>query len=282
MAQRISTVQRRRAGAGLRRAEVRRARPARPATRSPRAASASTRCARAIADGQRQPARPARSTATDQRLHRRRPSGQLTDAAAYRPLIVAYRNGSPVRLRGARPRASTASRTTRPRPGSTTSARDHPRRPAPAGHEHGRGGRARSSALLPTLRAQLPAVGQARRPLRPLGVDPRLGRRRQVHAAADAGAGGAGDLPLPAQRLGDVIPSLALPLSIIGTFAVMYLLGFSLDNLSLMALTLCGRLRGRRRHRHAREHRAPHGDGRDAASRRRSTARARSASRSSR
>ena len=36
-----------------------------------------------------------------------------------------------------------------------------------------------------------------------------------------------------------VIPSLALPLSIIGTFAVMHLLGYSLDNLSLMALTLC-------------------------------------------
>ena len=38
-----------------------------------------------------------------------------------------------------------------------------------------------------------------------------------------------------------VIPSLALPMSIIGTFAVMYLLGYSLDNLSLMALTLVGR-----------------------------------------
>jgi HAE1 family hydrophobic/amphiphilic exporter-1 len=35
------------------------------------------------------------------------------------------------------------------------------------------------------------------------------------------------------------IPSLALPLSIVGTFAAMYLLGYSLDNLSLMALTLC-------------------------------------------
>ena len=35
-----------------------------------------------------------------------------------------------------------------------------------------------------------------------------------------------------------IIPSLALPFSIIGTFAVMYLLGYSLDNLSLMALTL--------------------------------------------
>jgi HAE1 family hydrophobic/amphiphilic exporter-1 len=35
-----------------------------------------------------------------------------------------------------------------------------------------------------------------------------------------------------------VIPSLALPFSIVGTFAVMWLLNFSLDNLSLMALTL--------------------------------------------
>jgi len=35
-----------------------------------------------------------------------------------------------------------------------------------------------------------------------------------------------------------VIPSLALPFSIIGTFAVMYLLSFSLDNLSMMALIL--------------------------------------------
>jgi len=36
-----------------------------------------------------------------------------------------------------------------------------------------------------------------------------------------------------------IIPSLALPMSIIGTFAIMYPFGYSLDNLSLMALTLC-------------------------------------------
>src|SRR5213079_784407 len=36
-----------------------------------------------------------------------------------------------------------------------------------------------------------------------------------------------------------VIPAIALPLSIVGTFAVMYVFGYSLDNLSLMALTLC-------------------------------------------
>jgi len=35
-----------------------------------------------------------------------------------------------------------------------------------------------------------------------------------------------------------LIPSVAVPVSLIGTFAVMYMLGFSLDNLSLMALTI--------------------------------------------
>ena len=35
-----------------------------------------------------------------------------------------------------------------------------------------------------------------------------------------------------------VIPSLALPMSIVGTFTVMYLLGYTIDNLSLLALTL--------------------------------------------
>src|SRR6266700_1103204 len=36
-----------------------------------------------------------------------------------------------------------------------------------------------------------------------------------------------------------IIPSIAVPLSIIGTFGVMYLLHYSLDNLSLMALAIC-------------------------------------------
>jgi HAE1 family hydrophobic/amphiphilic exporter-1 len=36
-----------------------------------------------------------------------------------------------------------------------------------------------------------------------------------------------------------LIPSLAVPLSIVGTFAVMYVLGYTIDIISLMALTLC-------------------------------------------
>jgi multidrug efflux pump len=35
-----------------------------------------------------------------------------------------------------------------------------------------------------------------------------------------------------------IIPSVAVPVSLIGTFAIMYMVGFSLDNLSLMALTI--------------------------------------------
>src|SRR6185436_14883654 len=35
-----------------------------------------------------------------------------------------------------------------------------------------------------------------------------------------------------------LIPSLSVPLSIVGTFAAMYMVGFSLNNLSLMALTI--------------------------------------------
>jgi multidrug efflux pump len=35
-----------------------------------------------------------------------------------------------------------------------------------------------------------------------------------------------------------IIPSIAVPLSLVGTFGVMYALGYSLDNLSLMALTI--------------------------------------------
>jgi len=36
-----------------------------------------------------------------------------------------------------------------------------------------------------------------------------------------------------------LIPTVAVPISLVGTFGVMYLLGYSLDNLSLMALTIC-------------------------------------------
>ena len=62
---------------------------------------------------------------------------------------------------------------------------------------------------------------------------------------------------LQSPRARSWIPAVALPLSIIGTFGPMYLLGYSLDNLSLMALTIGTGLRGRRCGGRSREHRAP-------------------------
>ena len=53
-----------------------------------------------------------------------------------------------------------------------------------------------------------------------------------------------------------IIPSIAVPLSLVGTFGVMYLLGYSLDNLSLMALTISTGFRGGRCDRGDREHHA--------------------------
>ena len=51
-------------------------------------------------------------------------------------------------------------------------------------------------------------------------------------------AGGPGGVRVPAQRARDADPGVAVPVSLLGTFGVMYLLGYSLDNLSLMALTI--------------------------------------------
>jgi hypothetical protein len=59
-----------------------------------------------------------------------------------------------------------------------------------------------------------------------------------------------------------VIPSLALPFSIIGTFAVMYMLGYSLDNLSMMALILSVGFVVDDADRDAREHLPPRRNGR--------------------
>ena len=61
-----------------------------------------------------------------------------------------------------------------------------------------------------------------------------------------------------------IIPSVAVPLSLIGTFAAMYALDYSLDNLSLMASDHFDGFRGRRRHRHDGKYFAVHRRGRAA------------------
>ena len=163
-------------------------------------------------------------------------SGQLTEAEAYKPVVVAYRNGSPVRLAevahvydGIENDRSISWYNNVPcvylaiqrQPGTNTVAVVDA-----------------IKALLPQLQAQLPpSVELAIRSDRSLAI------RESVHDVKFT-------LILTVFLVvlviflflrnvsATIIPSLALPFSIVGTFAVMYVLGYSLDNLSLMALTL--------------------------------------------
>ena len=184
-------------------------------------------------------------------------SGQLTEAAAYRHLIVAYRSGRPVRLDDVATvydgieNDKTASwyngdraiyLSVQRQPGSNTVEIVDSIR-----------------ALLPQLQTQLPASVQL------------LIRNDRSQSIRDSVDDVKFTLVLTVALVvlviflflrnlsATLIPSLALPASIVGTFAVMALLGYSLDNLSLMALTLSGRLRRRRRDRDAGEHRPAHG-----------------------
>ena len=142
---------------------------------------------------------------------------------------------------GARAGSSTASRTTRWPPGTSTDASSASivlaiqRQPGTNTVEVADA----VKALLPTFREQLPASVSLHILYDRSESDPRLGRRREVHAAADPGPGGPGDLPVPAEPLGHASsPAWRCRCPSSGTFAVMYLLDYSLDNLSLMALTL--------------------------------------------
>ena len=258
--------------------EVRRAHPARPARAGRAAASASTRW-RAPCRAPTSTCRPA-SCAGPTRAYTIEADGQLTDAAG----VPADRRRLPRRQAGAARGARPGRRQRRERQDRRLvrrPARDRAGDPAPAGHQHRRGG-APGQGAAADVRAAAAGLGLAGDPLRPLRVDPRVGQRRQVHAAPHPGPGGAGHLPVPAQPLGDrhPLPGDAdvdrrhlrrhVPARLLARQPVA-------DGAHAV-----GRLRRRRRHRHAGEHRPPHGDGQDAAGRRRSTARGRSASRSSR
>jgi HAE1 family hydrophobic/amphiphilic exporter-1 len=164
-------------------------------------------------------------------------TGQLTDASAYRPLVVAYRNGAPVRL----------DEIGRVVDGVQTDKvaswfNDHRAVVLAVQRQPGTNTVEvvdRIRALLPSFRQQLPAsVG--------LNVvyDRSVVIRESVH---DVQFTLILTIALVVMVIflflrnlsATIIPSLAVPLSIIGTFAVMYLLGYSVDIVSLMALTLC-------------------------------------------
>ncbi len=164
-------------------------------------------------------------------------NGQLTDASAYRPVIVAYRNGSPVRL-------SDIGRVVDGVENDKTAAWYNEERSIslaiykqPGTNTVAVAGQVRR--LLPTFQKQLPAAATLHvlydrsQSIRNSVNDVRFTLLLTMCLVVLV-------IFLFLRNLSaTVIPSLALPFSIVGTFAVMYLLGYSLDNLSLMALTLC-------------------------------------------
>ncbi len=164
-------------------------------------------------------------------------SGQLLDAGAFRPVVVTWRNGHPVRLEEL---------------GNVLNSVENNKSAAWFVNERamvlavqrqpGTNTVQVASAvkkLLPSFRDQLPAS---------VSMNVLFDRSESIRASVN-------DVKLTLfialvlvvlviflflkNLSATVIPSVALPMSLIGTFVVMYVLGYSLDNLSLMALTLC-------------------------------------------
>jgi hydrophobic/amphiphilic exporter-1 (mainly G- bacteria), HAE1 family len=167
-------------------------------------------------------------------------TGQLTEAKAYLPVIVAYRNGAPVRIRDLgrafdsvendKTAAWYVDRTAQQR--SVILAIQ--RQPGTNTVEVATA----IKALLPSFRTQLPAS---------VSLHVLYDRSESIKASvSDVRFTLLLTLVLVILVIflflrnlsATIIPSLTLPLSIMGTFAVMNLLGYSIDNLSLMALTL--------------------------------------------
>ena len=161
---------------------------------------------------------------------------QLTKASAYRPLVIAYKNGAPVRLT------------------DVATVSDGVENAALAGWANGK--RAvilnvqrqpganvievadRVKAILPQLQTVLPSSVEVK-----ILTD----RTETVRASVEDVESTLGLTILLVVAVifvflrdlrATTIPAVAVPLSLIGTFGVMYLLGYSLDNLSLMALTI--------------------------------------------
>ncbi|HET8701953.1 MAG TPA: efflux RND transporter permease subunit, partial [Nitrococcus sp.] len=163
-------------------------------------------------------------------------TGQLKEAAAYNPLVLAYTNGAPVRLRDvgyAVDSVENDKAITRfnGRPAIVLAIQRQPGANTVQVVQ-------RVLALLPTLSKQAP--GDAR-------LDVIYNRAEFIHSSIEEVKFSlllAVVLVVAVIFLflrtvrATLISALALPTSILGTFAVMALLGFSLDNLSLMALTL--------------------------------------------
>jgi len=161
---------------------------------------------------------------------------QITEASQYLNVVIAYRNGAPVRLKNVASvvsgpenaqLAAWANRT----PALILNIQRQPGANVIAVVDN-------IKALLPQLQATLPSA---------IDVAVLTDRTTTIRASVsdvEFELGLAIVLVVMVIFLflrnlpATIIPSLSVPLSLVGTLAVMYLLGFSLDNLSLMALTI--------------------------------------------
>ena len=110
--------------------------------------------------------------------------------------------------------------------------------PAPARRQHRRGGRSRAGAAAGVPRADS-AVDQHASADRPLDLDPRGGRGRAGDAADRRSVLVILVIFLFLRSVSaTIIPALAVPISLVGTCAAMYAFGFSINNMTLLALTL--------------------------------------------
>ena len=161
---------------------------------------------------------------------------QLKSAADYKNIVIAYKNGAPVRLSDVATVKEGAENTRLQAWKDTTPAIILSVRRQPG---------ANVISVVDNIKKALPEL-QASLP-QSVGVAVMTDRTTTIRASVrDVEF----ELLLAALLvvgvlflfLGDaratVIPSLSMPLSLIGTFCAMYLFGFSLDNLSLMALTI--------------------------------------------
>jgi len=161
---------------------------------------------------------------------------ELTKAAAYSQLIVAYRNGAPVRLGEIANIVDSVQNDKAANWFNGTRAMSVPvlRQPDANTVEVAN----RIKAVLPALRAELPeSVDVAIRNDLSLPIQAAVSDMQRTLVLTVILV--VLVIFLFVRRLSaTIIPALALPVSIIGTFAAMYLGGYSLDNVSLMALTL--------------------------------------------
>ncbi|OUC12289.1 MAG: acriflavine resistance protein B [Alkalinema sp. CACIAM 70d] len=167
--------------------------------------------------------------------------GQLRDAEAFRSLIVTYKNGSAVRLRDVAQVSDDVQNNKVSNRYSDEKVSNQPAillavQPQPDANTVEIVDQIKQ--LLPNLKSQIPQSIE-------LGI--MYDRSQTIRASVN-------DVKFTLvlsiclvvlviflflrNLTATLIPSLALPVAIIGTFAVMYLLGYSLNNLSLMALTL--------------------------------------------